>query len=114
MKEGFYSIAFAGATGAGFGIIVLDTDLVVGVDATGVKYDGTYAFSPRSGKLEAHLKLTVPAGVALVSGAPAQPQEWSFEIDAAFPREASDEIVSVMTKFGPVDVVINFLRGFPG
>ena len=41
MKEGFYSITFAGAGGDfGSGVLVLDTGAVIGADVGGVRYDG--------------------------------------------------------------------------
>lgn len=115
MKEGFYSITFTGATGdSGFGIIVLDTGAVIGADATGVRYDGTYVFNPRTDLLEASITVTVPPGVTLVQGVPDRDKEWSFELVAAFPRETSETPVLVQTPFGPVNVIFRYLRGFPG
>ena len=115
MKEGFYSITYTGETGDwGLGIIVLDTGIVIGVDAAGGRYDGTYVFNPKTDLLEASIKMTVPPGVTLVQGVPSRDKEWSFEFAAAFPRETSETPVLVQTPFGWVNVFFRYLRGFPG
>ena len=114
MKEGFYSIAFIGQTGNhGIGIIVLDTDLVVGVDIGGARYDGTYAYNRKTDQIDADLTLTVPPGVSLVTGALARPDEWGFQFTASFPRETTETPVLVKTPSGPVNAIIRYLRGFP-
>ena len=113
MKEGFYSIAFTGQTGdSGFGIIVLDTGRVVGVDVAGACYDGTYTYNQQTKLIDADLKLTVPPEVPLVQGVPARPEEWSFNFTASFPSEAKETPVGVDTPYGPVNTIIRFLRAF--
>ncbi len=114
MKEGFYSITYVGAGGdLGFGILVFDTGVVVGADGAGGRYDGTYAYNVKTEKIDAKLKLTVPAGTWLVTGVPAQGEEWSFDFEASFPRETSETPFRVDLPSGPVNVIIRFLRGFP-
>ena len=116
MKEGFYSITYAGAGAGGdpgFGILVLDTGAVIGADVAGGRYDGTYVYNDKTEMIDAKLKLTVPAGVWLLTGVPAQDKEWSFEFEASFPRETSETPFRVDLPSGPVNVIIRFLRGFP-
>ncbi len=113
MREGFYGISYAGTEDYGFGIIVLDTNMVVGVDVGGVKYDGRYQFNTRTEEIDAFIKLTVPPGVALVQGVPAQDEEYSFEFNASFPRETSETHLRIETRYGPVNVVLKYLRSFP-
>ena len=113
MKEGFYRIDYVGTVGRGFGIIVLDTQVVVGTDMAGGLYDGTYQFNPDTNMLEAKIKVTIPAGAWLVQGIPAQDKKWNFEFEASFRRETTETPVTVQTPFGPVNVVFRYLRGFP-
>ena len=114
MKEGFYSIVFVGQTGdSGFGIIVLDTGRVVGVDITGARYDGTYAYNQQTDLIDVDLTLTVPPGVPLVQGIPARSEEWSFDFTANFPKETRESPVEVNTPFGPVNTIFRYLRAFP-
>ena len=77
MNEGFYSITYGGAApglgGIGFGVIALDTGKVIGADVAGGRYDGVYEFDQTTSMINATVNVTVPAGVALVTGFPAQP-----------------------------------------
>ncbi len=114
MKEGFYSIVFIGEGGdKGVGLIVLYTGLVVGADEAGGKYDGTYEFNPRSEMIDIDIVVTIPPGVQTVMGAPALPEKTQFPIKASFPRETPEHPIQVNTPFGPIKVVVRFLRGFP-
>ena len=114
MREGFYSITFAGATGdLGMGVIALDTDVIVGADAGGAKYDGRYEYNPKTEMLDADITLTVPPGVALVTGVMVRAQEWCFDFRLSFPRETPEIPLLVTTPFGPVNVTLRFLRPFP-
>ena len=114
MKEGFYSITYAGAGGdLGFGILVFDTLAVIGADVAGGRYDGTYFYNAKTETIDAKLKLTVPAGVPLVTGVQAQDEEWSFEFELSFPRETPETPFRVDIPSGPVNVIIRYLRGFP-
>ena len=54
MKEAFYSITYAGATGSwGFGMIVLDTGVIIGADVAGGRYDGSYQFNKQTNMIDA-------------------------------------------------------------
>lgn len=114
MKEGFYSITYTGAGGGiGFGVLVFDTGVVIGADVAGGRHDGTYVYNTKTEMIDAKVKLTVPAGVPLVTGVPPQAQEWSFEFTASFPRETRETPFQVNIPSGPVNVIIRYLRGFP-
>lgn len=114
MREGYYSITYMGATGAsGFGMLALDNGEIIGADAGGVKYDGTYIYNEATKALDAKLTLTVPAGGILVMGSAPQDHEWQFDFDASFPRETSETPILIQTQFGPVNVIIRYIRGFP-
>jgi DNA-binding transcriptional regulator YiaG len=112
MLEGMYAIKFRGQSGEGIGVLVLDRGRIYGSD-TGVMYDGTYAPSTSSrDHIDAHIRLTVPPGVALVTGIPAQPMSYGFDIDCTInPRSSTP--VTVQTPFDPVEVVFTFLRNLP-
>ncbi len=110
MKEGFYSISYTSTSGArGFGLIAMDTDILVGVDVGGVEYDGTYQYDPSSGMIEAEVKAKVPSGANLVTGA--ADEDFDFKIN--FPRETTNTPFTINTPGGPVNAVIKFLRHFP-
>lgn len=112
MLDGMYAINFVGKSGQGNGVIILTGGLVFGSDG-GVQYDGTYEpSSTQPGKVDVHLKLTVPPGVWLVQGVPAQPVEYRFDIDCTF-APGTTSTVKIQTPFGPIQVKIEFLRAIP-
>lgn len=112
MPEGMYKFSFVGTTGTGLGVIILERGRVFGSDGA-VQYDGTYEPSTdRRGYVSVHVHLTVPPGVPLVQGVPAQPMSYGFDIDCAFASRGTTP-VSVQTPFGPVQGHIAFLRAVP-
>lgn len=114
MKEGFYSVMYAGTADRGFGVLVLDSGLIYGVDVGGVLYDGTYKFNSATGKIEAVLELTIPPGTHLVQGIPAQTKEWKMPIIAQLDRElGAEQMITVDTPAGPVRAVFKKIRDFP-
>lgn len=114
MKEGFYSLIYTGSGGDfGMAVLVFDTSQVVGADVAGGRYDGTYEYNSRTDQIDARVTATIPAGIPLVTGIPAQTQEWSFPINASFPRETTNTPIQIDTPYGPVNVAVKFLRGFP-
>lgn len=113
-KEGFYKFMYEGAAGFGGGILVLDTGFVVGADVTGAEYDGTYKYNPNTNMLDVQITLTVPPGVALVTGMPPSTDEYKIEIGAPFPREFETPVpIDLDTPTGPVRVVVTKIRDFP-
>ncbi|CAA7611404.1 conserved hypothetical protein [Candidatus Terasakiella magnetica] len=110
--DGFYSIQFGGAAGAGIGILVVHNGKVVGIDAGGVAYDGSASPTP-GGNVGVNLLLNVPAGVHLVQGV-VKPQPWQLPINVVVPEASlgNGQPLAVGTPVGPVNVVIKKLRDF--
>ena len=113
-KEGFYSVTFTGYADYGFGIIILDTGVVIGADVGGVLYDGTYDFNHQTEMLDVNVTITVPPGIPLVTGTPPQTTEYKFRIKASLPRTLGDETpITIDTPLGPVNIVFKKIRDFP-
>ena len=112
MVEGFYSIAFTGATGSGFGILMLVKGIVVGADAAGATYDGTY----RPGKdssVEILVVMKAPAGVRLVQTG--MPLQHAVELPIAAQASTNNERPQlIQTPLGPVNVAVKKIRDLPG
>ena len=112
MYEGMYSIQLRGQAGEGLGVLVLMAGRVFGSDG-GVSYDGHYEPSRnRKGYLDVTLRITVPAGVALVQGTPAQPAAYWFDLKASFLAQDNTSL-KLQTPYGPVQVTVSYLRGLP-
>jgi hypothetical protein len=113
-KEGFYQIRYAGPAGQGFGIAVLDSGLVVGVDMVGGRYDGTYKYNQTTDQLDLEVTVWVPPGVWLVQGVPAQSEPHIFKASASISRNwTGEQTFTGDTEFGQVVFWLSKLRDFP-
>ena len=113
MREGFYRVDYQGIAGLGFAIMVLDTGIVIGADVTGGVYNGTYEWNDQTQLLDVTASGRVPEGVQLVQGVVAPAGGLELEIQCSFPREPDNVVVPAMTNYGPIQVAVRFLRGFP-
>lgn len=104
--DGFYQIVFAGTADQGAGIVVFEAGTISGVDAGGVKYEGAYSYNDQTDRFDATIKMSVPAGVALVQGTPPQPSPYDLSFQAALPSDlgAGTPIRFDLPLLGPVNV----------
>jgi hypothetical protein len=112
--SGMYSVEFSGPAGQGICALVLMDGYVFGHDG-GVQYDGTYAPNQADpAQIDLNLKLTVPPGVELVQGVPAQPVGYWFPLSVSIPARGTST-QSVSTPYGPpIQCTIRYLRAIPG
>lgn len=95
----------------GFGILVLDTGMVVGADAVGGMYDGSYIFNSQTHLLDVNVEVFIPAGISIVQGNPPAPQPYKFPINVAIARDlGKEQPIRVPTPFGNITVV--YLRKY--
>lgn len=100
--------------GDGFGVLVLDSGMIYGVDMTGVQYDGTYSFNATTGKIDTKIEVSVPAGVWLVTGAPASATGYKMEVPVSLPRDlGAEHPFTVSTPNGAMNVIFKKIRDFP-
>lgn len=106
--QGFYALYYTGISGFGHAVLIMKDGLVIGADATGGVYDGTYQTVDNDIKVE--VNLTVPAGATLVTGQ-SLPEALTQKIVATLPSHfASGSPVSISTPMGPVNVIFKKLR----
>jgi len=109
--DGFYGVYITGAAQQGFAMLVFKDHKIVGVDAGGVQYDGTY--SDREKGFVVKLKVSIPPNVTLVQGVSVGPQGDTSEIEFQLPPNfTSLPFVRVNAKHGPVNAKIVKLRDF--
>lgn len=111
--EGFYSIVYVGNAGVGAGVLVFDTNIVVGADAGGGLYDGTYTVDTRRNVIDVNVTLTVAPGVGLVLGVPPQPYAYKVPIQASIPRGVAQNQFTINTPYGSATVLMRKIRDFP-
>lgn len=110
MLDGLYKIEYAGTAGTGLGSLIFNQGRIQGADFGGVQYDGLYSPVPGDNCLNINVRATVPPGVWLVQGVPAQRKPYFFEIKGKIAVQG-DTVVTVQTRFGSVNVKFEFLRG---
>lgn len=112
MHEGMYQVTFQGAQGNGVAILVFQAGYVFGTDG-GVQYDGIYTpHATDSNVIDFSLKLTVPPGVWLVQGKPAQNVTYSFDLSGSINIRGVTPL-NLKTPYGPIKASVQFLRDLP-
>jgi hypothetical protein len=72
-----YVMRYVGQTGTGTGVMYIGKGLVVGMDAAGNRYDGSYSES--GGRIRGNVTMSVQPGTVLVTGQ-VVPQAAYFEL----------------------------------
>jgi hypothetical protein len=106
----FYAMYYTGQAGSGFAVFAMKDGTIAGADAIGGELDGTYS-QRDDGSYDVSVKLTVPAGAALVTGTLAGQQPHTQLIEAHLPANlGAGAPVGVQTPTGPVNVIFRHLR----
>lgn len=113
MLDGFYALFYTGKISSGFAMIVLRNGIVTGADVSGGLYDGKYTINADKLTVDGTMKLTMPPGIPLVTGAPASPQTSSQEFPFSLPADFNEKTVQVQTPTGPVNLRFRKIRDFP-
>lgn len=115
MMDGFYRMAFTGAAGSGFGILVLREGVVVGADVSGATFDGTYAKARDRQVINVDVIMSMPAGASPVQTGIPIPSPISVPIQVSISdTEILEELPKlVQTPLGPVNVILKKLRNYP-
>jgi hypothetical protein len=112
MMDGFFRIAYTGAAGSGFGVLVFRNGNIAGADVAGGTYDGTYTENPTTQVISLQVTLAVPAGISLVqTGVPlAAPIALPITVTLAPADTAGEKPILVQTPLGPVNVLFKKIR----
>lgn len=107
--DGFYAAYLTGAVGQGFGMFVFRKGTIVGSDATGVKYDGTYTEHDRG--VAVKLAISFPPNTLLVQGVTTGPEGENSELEVELPKDfLSLPFLRIAGKHGPVNAKLVKLR----
>lgn len=111
--EGIYVMYFTGSIGSGNGLLILKNGVIAGADAAGGVYDGSYTQEP-GGTLNVHVRLTLPPGGTLVTGASTGANPMVIDIPAKLPENfANGQAIALRTPTGPVNIIFKKLRDVP-
>ena len=110
--DGFYAVYLTGAASQGLAMLVFRKGEIVGVDAGGVKYDGTY--SDVENAFTVKLKVSIPPNTPLIQGVSTGPQAENSQIEFQLPPDfLSQPFIRVNAAHGPVNAKIVRLRELP-
>jgi hypothetical protein len=113
-KEGFWSIEFEGKHGRNFGVLALDTEIVVGVDSRGGIWNGSYSYDKRTEMIDIDLKVRYRPDVASSITGKCELQghveAFSFRVPNRFDRGLTEHIES---NLGPITFTLKKIRDFP-
>lgn len=115
MIDGFFSMAFTGTQGSGFGVLALHNGVVAGTDVAGSSYDGMYTENPVTHALDFEITMLAPAGVTPVQTGIPLAAPMTVPISGSVPAEelTGDEPKLLRTSLGPVNVLFRKIRDFP-
>jgi hypothetical protein len=110
VMDGMYSMHFRGAADWGMGMLILQRGQITGADFSGALYDGSYRVE--GSEIEVRMTMTVPPGVTLVQGTPAQPTKYEVPIYLRIPISILETQQPVLMQLppGPVNVIFRRLR----
>jgi len=107
--NGFYAVYLTGTAGQGLVMLIFKDRTIVGVDISGVKYDGSYEEHPNG--YDVRLKISIPPNTILIQGVRAGPEGETSELDFHLPADFLDQpFIRVNAKHGPVNAKVMRLR----
>lgn len=113
MRDGMYGVEYASVSGAGLGVVVLDSGRVFGADPFGGKYDGDYTYNEKTGMAELRIKLTFAPNAPAVFGI-SHPYEWAIDVTAELDPRVDHGTTRITTPVGPsIDAKYRYLRALP-
>ena len=107
--NGFYAAFLTGTGGQGFVMLIFRNGNIIGVDASGVHYDGAYVEA--TGGHAVKLRVAIPPNTLLVQGVSTGPQVENSEQAFTLPVEfLALPFIRVDAAHGPVNVRLVKLR----
>jgi hypothetical protein len=113
MKDGMYTIEFAGQAGAGIGMLVFEGGRIYGTDTGNAKYDGGYQLNKSTGLADVQLKVQMPRNQLSVLGIE-QPFDWALDVTTSMNPNEDEGNITAQTNVGrPVFAHYRFMRSLP-
>lgn len=107
--SGFYAAYLTGSASQGFAMLVFRNGTIVGVDAAGVKFDGTYGEIPSG--ISIKLTVSLPPNTLLIQGATTGSEAENSEIEFDLPSDfLSQPFIRIDAKYGPINAKLTRLR----
>jgi hypothetical protein len=113
MAKALYVAYFTGVAGQSIGLFYIGDGALVGVDVGTMQYDGSYQTTP-DGSLEGIVEYILPAGVSLITGAPAGTAPTKVAVKLMLPANFADgRVIMIETPLGPVNAKFEKVKDLP-
>jgi hypothetical protein len=110
MLDGFY-VGYMSSVGYGVALFVFRDGHIVGVDAGGVKFDGTYKFDEAQNSYLGHVTIDIPPNTTVIQGQTMGTQGLKYTTNLALPANfLAEPFFQVSTPLGTVNVKMEKLR----
>jgi hypothetical protein len=110
--DGFYAAFLTGRGGNTIVLLAVKAGMLVGVDAGGLKYDGTAQPLP-DGSVRFEVRYVVQPGTQLITGMGSVGTPTPVQLDFVAPKDfSSGVIITIQTPLGPVNAKFSKLRDF--
>ncbi|WP_075996532.1 hypothetical protein [Salaquimonas pukyongi] len=111
MIDGFYVSYFTGSTGSSIGMFMFKDGTIVGADAGGGVYDGTYVVDETGKNLTGQITFRIHQGGQSITGASAPSGPISVDIPIVLPTEFTrHDVHTIQTPLGPVNAKFEKIR----
>ena len=113
LDDGIYRLDYKGLVNNGICLLLLCGGRLTGIDTGGGQYRGTYEPAQAKDRHRLEVRLTIPPGQILVTGAKAGPEGGEIRIvaDLGTPNPVSQAIVDIAG--GPVELSLAYLGPLP-
>ena len=113
MAKALYVAYLTGVAGQSIGLFYIGDGVLAGIDVGTMPYDGAYTVKP-DGSLEGAVEYVIPAGISLITGAPAGTAPTRVTIKLSLPARFDDgRVVTIDTPVGPVNVRFEKIKDIP-
>lgn len=114
MLDGFYVGYMSAGSGYGVVMFIFQGKTIVGVDAGGVKFDGTFDANEDGSSLQGKITVSAPPNISLVQGISTGAEGLTYNLPFSMPTDFLDKpFIKIDTPFGAVNVKLEKLRDIP-
>jgi hypothetical protein len=113
MAKALYVAYLTGVAGQSLGLFYIGDGVLAGIDVGTMQYDGAYTTKP-DGSLEGAVEYVLPAGVSMITGAPAAVAPTRVSTKLTLPAGFDDgRVITIETPLGPVNAKFEKLKDIP-
>jgi hypothetical protein len=113
MGKALYVAYFTGVAGQSIGLFYIGDGVLAGVDVATMQYDGSYTTNI-DGSLEGVVDYVLPAGVSLITGAPAGVAPTRVSVKLNLPAGFDDgRVITIETPLGPINAKFEKVKEIP-